>query len=115
LGDKPHFHTLRPFTAARTGSSKVLGRIFRTDESSLLPLFSFIEYAEVILHVDNAHILSPYYQVRNPCFINEYIIYVSVQQITIITIEQNSCLINFQTLPTFLGLPNHMSQSSFQK
>jgi len=48
-------------------------------------------------------------------FFYEYIIYVSAQQITIITIEQNSCLIHFQILPTFVGLANHISQSSFQK
>jgi hypothetical protein len=53
-GLKPHFHALLPFTAARIGSSMVLGRIFRTDESSLPPHFIFIKYAEVILRADSA-------------------------------------------------------------
>jgi len=92
----------------------VLRRIFRTDESSLPPLFSFTQRLFRVLTMLRS--LPPYYLVRNPlCFIYEYIIYVSAQQITIITIEQNSCLLHFQILPTFLGLPNHTSQSSFQK
>jgi hypothetical protein len=39
-------------------------------------------------------------------FIYEYIIYVSAQQITISTTDQNLCLVYFQILPIFLGLPN---------
>ena len=59
--------------------------------------------------------LPPYYLVRNPLrFIYEYIVYVSAQQITIITMERNSCLIHFQILPNFLGLPKHISKQLFK-